>query len=80
MDEKKTLYDIVLEFWNLLKYLVEHPEMTDEDWEGFIKVQGAFAKKYQKNKFSYYSLVRMMNLCATHYAEQRRDELKNANK
>ena len=80
MDEKKTLYDIVLEFWNLLKYLVEHQEMTDEDWEGFIKVQGAFTKKYQKNKFRYYSLVRMMNLCATHYAEQRRDELKNANK
>ena len=50
MDEKKTLYDIVLEFWNLLKYLVEHPEMTDEDWEGFIKVQGTFTKKYQKNK------------------------------
>lgn len=47
MDEKKILYEMILDLWNLMKKYVLHP-LDDNGWNKLIYEANKLSNKYRK--------------------------------
>lgn len=50
MDEKKILYNIITDIWNLLKtHMIGKKQLTDDEWQAYVDDVGQKQKKYYSN-------------------------------
>lgn len=70
MDEKKIIYEIIKDIWDLTKsYILD--EMSDEDWEVLIDQASIKYEKYQKEDEKIQMLYREMFMAIQNYGERK---------
>ena len=68
MDEKKIIYEMVLDIWNLAKKY-EFQKLTDEQWEDFINSGEELRTKFMKHGKNIDLLCRGFFLALQNYYE-----------
>lgn len=70
MDDKKIIYEIIKDIWDLTKsYILE--EMSDDDWEALIDKANSKYEKYQKEDEKIKMLYREMFMAIQNYGERK---------
>lgn len=70
MDEKKIIYEIIKDIWDLTKsYILD--EMSDDDWEVLIDKASSKYEKYQKEDEKIQMLYREMFMAIQNYGERK---------
>lgn len=79
MEEKKIIYQIFIDCWNLAKkYFGEH--LSDEQWELFLKEGDELWHRYEKYDKNVHQLYRTIFQAIVHYQESKEKEYrKNGN-
>ena len=69
MGEKKIVYEMIIDIWNLAKKF-EFEKLTDEQWEEFVDCGNAFRTKFMKHGKNIDLLCRGLFLALQNYYER----------
>lgn len=72
MEDKKVIYEIIIEIWNMAKEF-GFKKLSDEEWEKFIASGIAFREKFVKEDKNIDLLSRGMFLALQNYYERKND-------
>lgn len=79
MEEKKIVYNIILQIWNVYKDLFSDKDrkMTDDEWDIFVQTVENQAKQYIPEGEAYNKLYRDMAIALTKFMNRREKQYEN---
>lgn len=79
MEEKKIVYNIILQIWNVYKDLFSDKDrkLTDDEWDNFVETVENQAKQYIPEGEEYNKLYRDMAIALTNFMSRREKQYEN---